>query len=513
MIRGPSARAFLPNRAFCSQFYTSDNYNPKFKDDIRKKNQIRSDREYTFCIIGSGPAGFYTAKSLLKSENGSIKVDILDSSPHPYGLVRNGVAPDHQSMKKIQYDYDEVFKNKNCQFYGNVTVGEDIQILDLLRNYSGVILAYGAGAERDIGIEGEHHLTSATDIINWYNGKLDYFQEFQDSINFDMKDLRDISVIGNGNVATDLARIFLKTKEELKDSDMPSPVMDILKEPEINSVSLVARRGIYQSAFTTKEVRELSKLPQIKMYLFKEELEKSRNEASLLEATPGSSIYARAINRRTTFLEKTCIHLENNDHYEEVLNDSSHKKLFLRYFMSPSKVLDQNSIEFNITELEGEAEKQRCVVKSPEERVTLKSDLWLKSVGYKTIPMPGVPYDADTFTVPNEMGCVLSDNGEIIKGLYVCGWAKRGPVGIIDATLRDSFETYRVIKNHIDQDLLDSRIDSTKKTLYNLEKSFVTYRDWAKVMYYEDERGKKIGKPREKYLWTEDYENIIGKAL
>lgn len=215
---------------------------------------------------------------MLKNEQNNIKVDILDSFPHPYGLVRNGVAPDHQSMKKIQYDYSEVFKNKNCQFYGNVTVGQDIQIVDLLTNYSGVILAHGAGVERDIGIPGEEHLTSATDIINWYNGKLDYFQEFQDNINFDFAKLKDLSIIGNGNVATDLARIFLKSREELKDSDMPEPVMDILKQTEINSVSLVARRGIYQSAFTTKEIREISKLPNVKMYLFKDDIEKSKNE-------------------------------------------------------------------------------------------------------------------------------------------------------------------------------------------------------------------------------------------
>lgn len=162
--------------------------------------------------------------------------------------------------------------------------------------------------------------------------------------------------------------------------------------------------------------------------------------------------------------------MENNDHYEEVLGDSSHKKLFLRYFLSPNKVDNQHSIAFNSTELEGEPERQRCVIKSPEETTSLSSDLWIKSVGYKTTPMEGVPFDSKTFTVPNDMGCVLSDSGDIIKGLYVCGWAKRGPVGIIDATLRDSFETFRVIKTHLDQDLLASKSQSARKTLYNLEK-------------------------------------------
>ena len=265
-------------RPFSQSFYTSDNYDPSFNKSIRHKNLIRGDKQYSFCIVGSGPAGFYAAKCLLNSGKKNISVDIYDSAPHPFGLVRNGVAPDHQAMKKIQYDYDNIFKNKNCKFIGNITVGQDIQILELLTNYTAVILAIGAGEERAIGIPGEHHLTSATDIINWYNGKIDYFQEFQDNSNFDFESLKNISVIGNGNVATDLARIFLKKKEDLLASDMPDPILQVIKSPNINSVSLVARRGIYQSAFSTKEIREISKLTNTKMYLFKDELLKSRNE-------------------------------------------------------------------------------------------------------------------------------------------------------------------------------------------------------------------------------------------
>jgi NADPH-dependent glutamate synthase beta subunit-like oxidoreductase len=211
-------------------------------------------------------------------EKKNIKIDIIDQDPHPYGLIRNGVAPDHQAMKKIQYDYDVVFKDKNCNFYGNIKVGQDVDILTLLKNYSGVILAYGASVEKDIGIEGENHLTSATDMINWYNGKLDYFHEFQNKTNFKFDELRDVSVIGNGNVATDLARIFLKTKQQLADSDMPESVMEVFKQNAINSVSLIARRGMYQSAFTTKEIREISRVEGVKMYMFKEEMEKSMNE-------------------------------------------------------------------------------------------------------------------------------------------------------------------------------------------------------------------------------------------
>ena len=156
-----------------------------------------------------------------------------------------------------------------------------ILIFRLLNSYTVVVLAYGASSDRELGIEGEHLLTSATDLINWYNGKIDYFKEFLDQKNFDFNKLKDISVIGNGNVATDLARIFLKDKKELENSDMPGPVIDIIKAPEINSVSLIGRRGVYQSAFSTKEIRELSKLDNLRIYMFDEDIKQSQNKGNL----------------------------------------------------------------------------------------------------------------------------------------------------------------------------------------------------------------------------------------
>lgn len=155
----------------------------------------------------------------------------------------------------------------------------------MLENYSAVVMANGASVERDIGIPGEQHITSATDIINWYNGKLDYLQKFLDQKNFDFENLRDVSVIGNGNVATDLARIFLKDKSDFTASDMPDSVIDILKKPHINSVSLIARRGIFQSAFSTKEIREISKVKDVKLYLFKNDIEQSSNDGKNLFLT------------------------------------------------------------------------------------------------------------------------------------------------------------------------------------------------------------------------------------
>lgn len=195
-----------------------------------------------------------------------------------------------------------------------------------------MILAYGASEERMLGIPGEEHLTSATKIINWYNGKIDYHEEFLKSTNFNFEELKDISVIGNGNVATDLARVFLKSLEEFAGSDMPEPVLKLVKKPHINSVSLIARRGIFQSAFTTKEIREISKIENLKMYLWDQDIKDSHNEASVQEGKDGVSQNARAIARRTKFLLDSCSVIENEDHFEEIKHDKSHKKLFLRYF-------------------------------------------------------------------------------------------------------------------------------------------------------------------------------------
>jgi NADPH-dependent glutamate synthase beta subunit-like oxidoreductase len=191
---------------------------------------------------------------------------------------------------------------------------------------------------------------------------------------------------------------------------------------------------------------------------------------SLEEAVLGRTPDSRTIGRRTELLKNECLHVENDDHYQEILADDSHRKIFLRYCLSPEKVIDRNNVVFSKTKLTGDSFQQRAIDTNPKESVTLKSDLWIKSVGYKTIPMPGVPFDNKTFTIPNDQGCVLTDNGEIIKGLYVCGWAKRGARGIIDATLRDAFETFTKIKLHLEEDLLNDRHQSAKNTLYNIDK-------------------------------------------
>ena len=217
-------------------------------------------------------------------------------------------------------------------------------------------------------------------------------------------------------------------------------------------------------------MREISRIDNLKMYLWSDDILKSQNKASLKEAEPGSSQSARAISRRTKFLKNNSQVIENEDHFEEIKQDPSHKKIFLRYFLSPTNVSDQNNVEFERTVLQGDAYFQKCIPSVPEEKINLKSDLWLKSVGYRSIPIENIPFNPITHTVPHDKGWVVNENGDMIKGLYVWGWAKRGPSGIIDATLRDSFETFRSIKFHLENKLLDPKENSSEKILKKIKK-------------------------------------------
>ena len=237
---------------------------------------MKSDKQYRFAVVGSGPAGFYCAKQIIKNVK-NVRVDIFDRNPHPYGLVRTGVAPDHPDMKKIQQDYEEVLEEKDkYRFFGNVWVGKNngISIDELKKLYSGIVLAYGATSERDLGFPNEHTLKgvlSSRQLVNWYNGSLDNDISFENDIMLDK--VRQVAIIGNGNVTMDISRVMLKDPALMAPYDMPTPVVDLLKRGQVRSISIIGRRGAVQSSFTIKEIREVSKIKDVRMFVLREEFE------------------------------------------------------------------------------------------------------------------------------------------------------------------------------------------------------------------------------------------------
>lgn len=295
------------------------------------------------------------AKQLLNSVE-KCRVDIFDRNPHPYGLIRTGVAPDHQAMKKIMNDFREVFDQNadRCKFFGNVWVGDidkssadydiaarfekgttdeapgkNISIDALRANYSGVVLAYGASKDRLLGLD--HELTAnniypSRRIVNWYNGSLD-----NDIADLGLEGMRDVSVIGNGNIFCDIARVLLKDPKDLAVSDMPASVVEQMRNSQVVNVQSIGRRGITHAAFTTKEIRELAAIPNLELYMMRSEVQNSMTEASEAEM---NSNYARAVGRRTEFLLKSFRAIQDEDHYEEIINNGK-KKLILRFLLSP----------------------------------------------------------------------------------------------------------------------------------------------------------------------------------
>mmetsp|Transcript_7059 Transcript_7059/g.11886 ORF Transcript_7059/g.11886 Transcript_7059/m.11886 type:complete len:310 (+) Transcript_7059:197-1126(+) len=293
------------------------------------------------------------AKMLLNSVE-KCRVDIFDRNPHPYGLIRTGVAPDHQAMKNIQKDFKEVFeKNQGrCEFFGNVWVGKVdpslpdyevskahqqdgvISVEQLRQNYSAVVLAHGALRDRLLGLPHELDtlgIMPSRRVVNWYNGSLDNDLSMEDE--FDLTRSKNMTVIGNGNIFCDMARILLKDPKDLEKTDVPDEVIKALKESRLENVQSIARKGITHAAFTTKEIRELASLEGVEYYMMRDEVQRSITDASTQEM---NSTYARAVGRRTEFMLKQFRAIQNEEHYQEVLNNGK-KKLILRFLLTPKE--------------------------------------------------------------------------------------------------------------------------------------------------------------------------------
>jgi len=262
---------------------------------------VESDKQLRFAIVGSGPAGFYMAKMLLAAVQ-DCRVDIFDRNPHPYGLIRTGVAPDHQAMKRIVNDFTQVFdQNKHrCKFFGNVWVGDidqngadfelarkherdgnRIQVADLQKRYSAVILAHGAIKDRMLGLDHEdtaQGVLPSRRVVNWYNGSLD--DDLDIETEFNLAKSKNITVVGNGNIFCDIARALLKSPKEFEQTDMPMGVIEALKTSQVQNIQAVARRGITQTAFTLKEIREVSAIEGLELYMMKDEVGRSMTKAS-----------------------------------------------------------------------------------------------------------------------------------------------------------------------------------------------------------------------------------------
>jgi ferredoxin/flavodoxin---NADP+ reductase len=385
-------------------------------------------------VVGSGPAGLYAAEALVKQAAllpapVRIAVDVLDRLPTPFGLVRYGVAPDHKSIKSVANYLRRVLESPGVNFAGGVALGTHVTREDLLASYDAVIYATGAMRDRRLGIPGEDLPGSyaATDFVNWYCGHPDI-----DAAAFTL-DAESVAVIGVGNVAVDVARILVRDPAELEHTDIPEPVMAALRASKVREVHVIGRRGPAQAKFTTKELRELGELPGVHVWTDPAEMDLTNGfDAS------GESAALAAADRR---VRGNLVALAG----WSGAPDGPGRKLRMRFWLRPTEIEESSSRTVAGLRLERTRLTVGGVFEGTGEFETLDAQMVMRSVGYQSVPLPGVPFDERTHTVPNASGRVLSESGEPLPGEYVAGWLKRGPTGVIGTNKADAAETVQAL--------------------------------------------------------------------
>jgi len=401
-------------------------------------------------IVGSGPAGFYTAKYLL-DKHATLSVDILEALPTPFGLVRHGVAPDHPEVKSVTSTFTEVAEHPRCRFFGNVRVGAaadaatagaqmHVPLASLRQAYDVVVLAYGAASDAPLSVPGEDlpGVLSARAFVNWYNGHPAYRD-----LAVDLSRTRRVVIVGQGNVAIDCARILAKRPDDLAGTDVAPHALAALRHSAVEEVVVIGRRGHVQASFTIKEIRELTKIDGCALHISEDELAAGKTPASDAELTDN-----RPKLRIVELLAK--IAAEGAEGAAPVT-----RAVHLRFLLGPTEIVADHgtvaAIQLAHNRLEGDAHRQRAVPTGTSER--LPCQLVLKSVGYRSEPLAGAPFDSRTRTVPNVAGRVV-ERAEgaaaaaattVVPGLYVSGWLKRGPSGIIGTNITDAKETVACI--------------------------------------------------------------------
>jgi len=432
-------------------------------------------------VVGSGPSGFYAVEALLNALP-NVTVDMFERLPTPYGLVRSGVAPDHPGLKQVTLVFDKIMQSERVNYFGNVAIGQDISVNSLREAYDIVILAYGASDDRKMAIPGEDLVNShsATEFVGWYNGHPD----FRDRV-FDLS--QEVAVVvGHGNVAADVSRILLQPADELRRTDIAAHALEVLAESKVREVHLVGRRGPAQAKFTSRELRGLGLIP------------------NCLAAVHGDAVVVGSACEKELADLSNLNALQNVEFFRGLCGPGSgrqSRRLIFHFYLNPGRLEGDGRVEnfiFRKNTLDGEPFKQAAI--ATDELETIKCGLAFGSIGYRGQPVEGVPFDVRRGVLPNWKGRVESD-GVPVEGLYVTGWLKRGPTGIIGTNRADSIETVQQILEHVSSPGPKSRQgrDTLVASLSRQRVSVVDLQDWLQIDAIERARGQEVSKPREKF--------------
>lgn len=456
-----------------------------------------AERPLRAAIIGAGPSGFYAAGALLKNKKHLVTVDMFDRLPAPYGLVRYGVAPDHPKIKSVSKLYDRTAANERFRFFGNVTFGVDITLAEMRRHYDQIIFATGAESDRRLDIPGEDLAgsLSATEFVAWYNSHPDYVD-----LDVDLS-AESAVVVGVGNVAMDVARILAKSADELAETDIADYALETLAQSNIKDIYILSRRGPAQAKFTPPELKEFGELQMAEPVIHAADLQLDAASAASIE---GDGIAQRNMAHLAEFAARPSIGAARRVHF-----------LFLR---SPVEIIGEDgkvaAVRIEKNRLEP-TESGYINAVGTGEFDTLPAGIVLRAVGYRGVALPDVPYDPRRGTLPNKSGRIIDPaTGQPVTGLYVVGWAKRGPSGVIGTNKPDAVET-------VEQMLADlpatppapePNPDCVEQLLRSRNIRFVTMDDWQIVDAHELAEGEARHKTRVKVSTVAAMLEIIESA-
>ena len=450
------------------------------------------DTPLRVAIIGSGPSGFYAAEHLQDQDHLEVQIDMYDRLPTPFGLVRGGVAPDHQKIKSVTRVYDKIAAHPEFRFYGNVEMGRDLTHADLAAYYHAIIYAVGARTDRRMGIPREHlpGSHSATEFVGWYNAHPDFR-----SLGFDLSS-QSAAVVGNGNVAMDLARILASPRDVLAATDIAEHALHALEENGIREIHVLGRRGPAQAAFTNKELKELGELPGVDVVVDPADIDLDPLSRAEVERTPN-----RTRDRNLELLRA----------FSERPLTGADRRIVLHFLVSPVEITGTERVEaLEIVHNElYESEDGSIRPRPTERRTTLPLGLVFRAIGYQGVPLPGIPFDAMRAVIPNDCGRIIDPaTGTPVEGEYVVGWIKRGPQGIIGTNKPDSQETVNMLLADLAAGNLHKLEVPPRAVLERLlgerRRDFVSYEDWQLIDLLEQERGKASGAPRVKFSRVEE---------
>ncbi|MFQ5398546.1 MAG: FAD-dependent oxidoreductase [Anaerolineae bacterium] len=452
-------------------------------------------------IIGAGPTGFYTAEHLLKQKELTVEVDMFERLPVPFGLVRYGVAPDHPKIKSVTKVYDRTASKPGFRFFGNVELGKHLSVEDLRQYYHQIVYCIGAQTDRRLGIPGEDLKGShaATEFVAWYNGH-PYYKDCQ----FDLSQER-AAVVGIGNVALDVARILCRTSEELAATDIADYALEALSRSKVKEVYVLGRRGPAQAAFTVPEIKELGEMADADAFVLPEEAELDElSQAALAEASD------RATMRKLEIIQS----------YAGRPPTGKSHKITVRFLVSPVELIGDDAgqvVAMRLVKNELYATETGSLRPRPTGQYEeLPVGLVFRSIGYRGVPLPGVPFHDRWGIILNQEGRVIDpDTQKPVVGEYTAGWIKRGPSGVIGTNKPDALETVK----HMLEDLANGAVlnpvsptaEAAENFVHERQPQFVSYADWKRLDAMEMERGQAQGRPRVKFTSVDKALAALGR--